>query len=60
MEFIQNLFATVLLGVWVVGSIGLVVALVQNIIHDRNQEKREVARAERDKEYHEKRMKEMR
>lgn len=60
MEFIQNLFATVLLGVWVVGSIGLVVALVQNIIHDRNQEKREVARAKRDEEYHEKRMKEMR
>ena len=60
MEFIQNLFATVLLGVWVVGSIGLVVALVQNIIHDRNQEKREAARADRDKEYHDKRMKELR
>ena len=60
MEFIQNLFATILLGVWVVGSIGLVVCLVQNIIHDRNQEKREVARADRDKEYHEKRMKELR
>ena len=60
MEFIQNLFATVLLGVWVVGSSGLVVALVQNIIHDRNQEKREAARADRDKEYHDKRMKELR
>ena len=60
MEFVQNLFATILLGVWVVGSIGLVVGLVQNIIHDRNQEKREIARAERDKEYHEKRMSEMR
>lgn len=60
MEFVQNLFATILLGVWVVGSIGLVVGLVQNIIHDRNQEKRETARAERDKEYHEKRMSEMR
>ena len=33
---------------------------IQNIIHDRNQEKREVARAKRDEEYHEKRMKEMR
>lgn len=60
MEFVQNLFATILLGVWVVGSIGLVVCLVQNIIYDRNQEKRENARAERDKEYHEKRMSEMR
>ena len=60
MEFIQNLFATILLGVWVVGSIGLIVCLVQNIIHDRNQEKREAARADRDKEYHEKRMRELR
>jgi len=60
MEFIQNLFATILLGVWVVGSIGLVVCLVQNIIHDYNQEKREAARADRNKEYHEKRMKELR
>ena len=60
MEFIQNLIVTILLGIWAVGGVALVACLIQNIIHDRNQEKREVARAERDKEYHEKRMKEMR
>ena len=60
MEFIQNLIVTILLGIWSVGSVALVACLIQNIIHDRKQEKREVARAERDKEYHEKRMKEMR
>ena len=60
MEFIQNLIVTILLGIWAVGSVALVACLIQNIIHDRDQEKREVARAERDKEYHEKRMKEMR
>ena len=60
MEFIQNLIVTILLGIWAIGSIALVLCLIQNIIHDRNQEKREAARADRDKEYHEKRMKEMR
>ena len=60
MEFIQNLIVTILLGIWAVGSVALVACLIQNIIHDRNQETREVARAERDKEYHEKCMKEMR
>ena len=60
MEFIQNLIVTILLGIWAVGSVALVLCLIQNIIHDHNQEKREVARAKRDEEYHEKRMKEMR
>ena len=60
MEFIQNLIVTILLGIWAIGSVALVVCLVQNIIHDRNQEKREAARADRDKEYHDKRMKEIR
>ena len=60
MEFIQNLIETILLGIWAVGSVALVACLIQNIIHDRNQEKREVARAERDKEYHEKRMGDLR
>ena len=60
MEFIQNLLATVLLGIWAIGSIALVICLVQNLINDRKQEKREAARAERDKEYHEKRMSDLR
>ena len=60
MEFVQNLLVTILLGIWAIGSIALVICLVQNFINDRKQEKREVARAKRDEEYHEKRMKEMR
>ena len=60
MEFIQNLIVTILRGIWAGGSVALCLCLIQNIIHDRNQEKREVARAKRDEEYHEKRMKEMR
>ena len=60
MELIQNLLATVLLGIWAIGSIALVICLVQNLINDRKQEKREEAKAERDKEYHEKRMSDLR
>lgn len=60
MEFIQNLLVTILLGIWAISSITLVICLVQNFINDRKQEKREVARAERDKEYHEKRMSDLR
>lgn len=60
MEFIQNLIVTILLGIWAIGSIALVICLVQNLINDRKQEKREEAKAERDKEYHEKRMSDLR
>ena len=60
MKFIQNLLATILLGIWAIGSIALVICLVQNLINDRKQEKREEAKAERDKEYHEKRMSDLR
>ena len=60
MEFVQNLLVTILLGIWAIGSIALVICLVQNLINDRKQEKREEAKAERDKEYHEKRMSDLR
>ena len=46
--------------IWAIGSIALVICLVQNLINDRKQEKREEAKAERDKEYHEKRMSDLR
>ena len=52
MEFIQNLLVTILLGIWAIGSITLVICLVQNFINDRRQEKREAARAERDSHIH--------
>lgn len=60
MEFIQNLLVTILLGIWAISSVTLVICLIQNFINDRKQEKRETARAERDKEYHEKRMSDLR
>lgn len=60
MEFVQNLLVTILLGIWAIGSIAFVICLVQNFINDRKQAKREAARAERDKEYHEKRMSDLR
>ena len=60
MEFIQNLLVTILLGIWAISSVTLVICLIQNFINDRKQEKREVASAERDKEYHEKRMNDLR
>ena len=60
MEFVQNLLVTILLVIWAIGSIALVICLIQNFINDRKQEKREAARAERDKEYHEKRMGDLR
>ena len=60
MEFIQNLLVTILLGIWAISSVTLVICLIQNFINDRKQEKREAARAERDKEYHEKRMSDLR
>ena len=35
MEFIQNLLATVLLGIWAIGSIALVICLVPKLTYDR-------------------------
>ena len=58
MEFIQNIIMTIILAVCAVGSIALVVCLIQSIVHWRKNEKREEERAARDKEYHEKRMNE--
>lgn len=56
MEMIQNLLITILLAVWVCGSIGFIIWMVQGIFHDRKNEKREAERAARDMEYHKKRM----
>lgn len=56
MEFTLNLLSAILLGIWSIGSIAMVICLIQNIINDHKQEKREVERVLRDKEYHEKRM----
>ena len=56
MEMIQNLLITILLAVWVCGSIGFIIWMGQGSRHDRHNEQREAERSERDMEYHKKRM----
>ena len=56
MTTIQNLILTALLFVWLCISISFLVMSIQSFVYDRKREKRELVQAERDKEYHEKRM----
>lgn len=56
MTTIQTLILTALLFVWLCISISFLVTSIQSFIYDRKREKRELIQAERDKEYHEKRM----
>ena len=56
MEMIQTILITVLLLTWLCISISFLVTVIQSFIYDHKREKREQAQAERDKEYHEKRM----
>ena len=56
MTTIQTLILTALLFVWLCISISFLVMSIQSFVYDRKREKRELVQAERDKEYHEKRM----
>lgn len=56
MTTIQAIILTALLFVWLCISISFLVTSIQSFVYDREREKRELAQAERDKEYHEKRM----
>ena len=56
MEMIQTIIITALLFAWLCISISFLVTSIQSFIYDRKREKRELAQAERDKEYHDKRM----
>ena len=56
MTTIQAILITALLFAWLCISIGFLVTEIQSFIYDRKREKRELAQAERDKEYHAKRM----
>ena len=56
MTTIQTILITALLFAWLCISIGFLVTEIQSFIYDRKREKRELAQAERDKEYHAKRM----
>ena len=56
MTTFQTILLTALLFVWLCISVSFLVTAVQSFIYDRKREKRELAQAERDKEYHAKRM----
>lgn len=56
MEMLQTILITALLFAWLCISISFLVTAIQSFIYDRKREKRELAQAERDKEYHDKRM----
>ena len=56
MEIIEFILLIVLTFVWLCFSIAILVTQIQSFIYDRKREKRELAQAERDKEYHTKRM----
>ena len=56
MELIQTILITGILAMWLCFSVVFLITAVQSLIYDRKREKRERAQAERDLEYHNKRM----
>ena len=59
MTTIQTIVITALLFAWLCISISFLVTVIQSFIYDRKREKRELAQAERDKEYHARRMEDL-
>ena len=59
MTTIQAILITALLFAWLCISISFLVTVIQSFIYDRKREKRELAQAERDKEYHARRMEDL-
>ena len=59
MTTIQTILITALLFAWLCISISFLVTVIQSYIYDRKREKRELAQAERDKEYHARRMEDL-
>ena len=59
MTTIQTILLLTLLIIWLCFSVVFLITAVQSFIYDRKREKRELAQAERDKEYHDKRMEDL-
>ena len=59
MTTIQTILLFALLVIWLCFSEVFLITAVQSFIYDRKREKRELAQAERDKEYHDKRMEDL-
>lgn len=56
MELIQTILITGILAMWLCFSVVFLITAVQSLIYDRKREKREREQAERELEYHNKRM----
>ena len=56
MELIQTILITGILAMWLCFSVVFLITAVQSLINDRKREKREREQAERELEYHNKRM----
>ena len=56
MTTLQAILLSILFIIWLCFSILTLISAIQSFIYDRKREKRELAQAERDKEYHTKRM----
>lgn len=57
MTMLQTVLTTALLVMWLCFSITFLVSAIQSFIFDRRREKRELEKEQRDLEYHEERMK---
>ena len=56
MALLQTILITGILAMWLCFSVVFLITAVQSLIYDRKREKREREQAERDLEYHNKRM----
>ena len=56
MEMLQTILITIILAAWLCLSVTFLVTTIMSLVYDRKREKRELEQAERDKEYHTKRM----
>ena len=59
MELIQTILITAILAMWLFFSVVFLITSIQSLVYDRKREKRELAQAERDREYHAQRMKDL-
>ena len=56
MEFLQLILISIGIVIWLCFSVVILISAVQSFIYERKREKREIEHAERDLEYHNKRM----
>ena len=59
MEMLQTILITIILAAWLCLSVTFLVTTIMSLVYDRKREKLEKEQAERDKEYHAKRMEDL-